>query len=101
MNIVVLAGGRSTEKNVSLASGMLIWKALNEKKHNAILVEVTEKFEKRIVNIPEIFANRINYIDEKNIGKQPYTKIEHAKEDFIGEDVLQLCKFHCFAWGRW
>ena len=40
MKIVVLAGGISTERDVSLSSGTGIYKALKEKGHQTILVDV-------------------------------------------------------------
>ena len=40
MKIVVLAGGISTERDVSLSSGTQIYKALKENGHQAILLDV-------------------------------------------------------------
>ena len=40
MKIVVLAGGTSTEREVSIVSGTMVCKALREKGHQAILVDV-------------------------------------------------------------
>ena len=40
MKIVVLAGGTSTERTVSITSGTGICKALRQKGHQAILVDV-------------------------------------------------------------
>ncbi len=40
MNIVVLAGGISTERDVSIVSGTMACKALREKGHRAILLDV-------------------------------------------------------------
>lgn len=40
MKIVVLAGGISTEREVSITSGTMVCKALREKGHQAILVDV-------------------------------------------------------------
>ena len=40
MKIVVLAGGLSTERDVSLASGAGICKTLREKGHDAFLLDV-------------------------------------------------------------
>ena len=37
MNIVVLAGGNSTEREVSIASGQGICKALRERNHRAVM----------------------------------------------------------------
>ena len=40
MKIVVLCGGLSMERNVSIASGSLICKALRERGHAALLVDM-------------------------------------------------------------
>ena len=40
MNIVVLAGGISTERAVSIVSGTEVCKALRKKGHKAVLVDV-------------------------------------------------------------
>ena len=40
MKIVILAGGISTERDVSLVSGTEIYKALKSKGHNAVLLDV-------------------------------------------------------------
>ena len=40
MNIVVLAGGLSPERNVSLSSGSLIAAALRRKEHKVLLLDV-------------------------------------------------------------
>ena len=40
MKIVVLAGGISTERDVSLSSGTMIYRALKERGHKAVLLDV-------------------------------------------------------------
>lgn len=40
MNIVVLAGGTSTEREISIVTGTGVCKALRQKGHNAILVDI-------------------------------------------------------------
>ena len=40
MRIVVLAGGTSTERDVSIVSGTGICNGLREKGHNAVLIDV-------------------------------------------------------------
>ena len=42
MNIVVLAGGLSPERNVSLTSGSLITAALKKKGHKVLMIDVYE-----------------------------------------------------------
>ncbi len=60
MKIVVLAGGTSTERDVSLISGSNIYRALKKKGHDVILVDLylgyegglpsTKRFLKRMWN---------------------------------------------------
>ena len=40
MKVVVLAGGISTERDVSLSSGMMIYHALKESGHQVVLLDV-------------------------------------------------------------
>ena len=40
MKIVVLAGGISTERDVSLSSGAMIYRALRERGHQVVLLDV-------------------------------------------------------------
>ncbi len=40
MKIVVLAGGISTERDVSLVTGSMIYKALRKKGHNPVLLDL-------------------------------------------------------------
>ena len=40
MKVVVLAGGLSAERDVSLSSGSMIYRALRENGHRAVLLDV-------------------------------------------------------------
>lgn len=77
MNIVVLAGGQSNEKEVSILSGKEIWHALKKLGHNAILLDVS----KDIVDVVS-FEKKENFI--KNDQK-------HSNM-FFGKGVLSACK---------
>ena len=48
MNIVVLAGGISNEREVAICSGIEIWKAVNDLGHNAILINVSSDINSNI-----------------------------------------------------
>ena len=56
MNITVLAGGISTERDVSLVSGMGVYKALKEKGHNVVLMDIFLGYEDVPDNIADIFT---------------------------------------------
>ena len=51
MNIIVLAGGYSNERDVSLSSGGSICRALRERGHNAYLLDAFLGLEKAPENL--------------------------------------------------
>ena len=55
MKIVVLAGGLSTERTVSLGSGTSACRALRERGHRAILVDMFLGLESYTARLEEIF----------------------------------------------
>ena len=76
MKIVVLAGGISTERDVSLSSGTMIYRALKQRGHKAVLLDVylgyvweerkgTEKIEE-IFEKDKDWAGELGTITEKN-----------------------------------
>ena len=93
MKIVVLCGGTSTERDVSLVSGSEVCKALRSKNHQAILIDVFLGHEG--VNQDTIFESdfsvdeELKYIAEK--GKE-IEKIKNERREFFGPGVLSLCK---------
>ena len=66
MNIVVLAGGLSPEREVSLTSGSLIANALMENGHGVILVDVYEGVDELSDDILSMFYHKG---EKKNILK--------------------------------
>lgn len=93
MNIVVLAGGISTERAVSIVSGTGVCRALRERGHRAILVDVyggTEAVPSEDM-FPETYdvdsaAAYIHSFDDK-IGQ-----MTASGREFFGPEVLKLCK---------
>ena len=55
MRIVVLAGGLSTERDVSITSGIKVATALREKGHQVVLLDVFTGYEERICDIDALF----------------------------------------------
>ena len=51
MKVVVLAGGTSSERDVSLSTGTMIYRALKSKGHQAVLLDVYLGYEGDITNI--------------------------------------------------
>lgn len=93
MKIVVLAGGISTERKVSISSGTMVCQALQQKGHEAILVDVfcgradvrVETAFKELRDVQEAAAYMTAYND----------KIEEMKDSraqFFGPMVLELCQ---------
>lgn len=96
MKVVVLAGGTSTERDVSLSSGSMIYKALKKKGHQAILLDVYLGYEG---DKSDIFERDCDWTE--NIGKISETNpdleaIKALRKDggksFFGPNVLELCQ---------
>lgn len=93
MKIVVLAGGISTERSVSIVSGSKVCEALRSKGHDAILVDVY--FGKEEISVADAFskdydlAGEIAYIESCNDRLEE----EMGKDrEFFGPNVMELCK---------
>ena len=56
MDIVVLAGGLSTERDVSFKTGDMVAKALRENGHRVILLDVFMGYGEEETDISDIFA---------------------------------------------
>ena len=100
MNIIVLAGGLSPERNVSLSSGSLISAALRRKGHKTLMLDVYEGICDE--SIPE---NPLELFTTENstslaVGNTAPTpeELENIKArngyrtELIGPNVLRLCK---------
>ncbi len=95
MKIVVLAGGISTEREVSLASGCLISNALIENEHDVMLVDLYLGIKNKSFEC--IYRNRKEaYKYEYEISKEEpnLNVLREIKGDNteIGEGVLEICK---------
>ena len=95
MKVVVLAGGISTERDVSLSSGSMIYKAMKAKGHQAILLDVYLGYEGDCLNIFEKevdWAEKIGDISEKNPDLE---EVKALRSDggmsFFGPNVLEIC----------
>ena len=93
MKIVVLAGGTSTERDVSLVSGTGICNGLRAKGHQAILVDVFCGAE--TVDWADPFPREYDVEAASAYIKSFNPHIEQLKKmrkDFFGPNVLELCK---------
>lgn len=99
MNIVVLAGGTSTERDVSLVSGKMIYKALLSKGHRVVLLDVFTGYDKEdYVNIFDLETDWSASIAE--IGKdapdfEAVKKLRQGK--FFGPHILDICHMADFV----
>ena len=95
MNIVVLAGGNSTERDVSLVSGKAVYEALKSKGHNVVLLDVFFGIED--VDVENIFEDKRDWAEGiKKIGvdnpDSDYIKsLKGSDKDFFGKNVREIC----------
>ena len=96
MKIVVLAGGTSTERDVSFCTGKMVYSALKSKGHQAIILDVYLGYEGGINHIFENnkdWAQEIGNISELNpdINAIKALRKDGAK-NFFGPNVITLCQ---------
>jgi len=97
MNIVVLAGGLSPERNVSLSSGVMVTNAFLARGHKAILVDL-------FLGLDSVPENPMDaFLSAKPIEKRTISEIapdlEQLKQerksglsDLVGNGVVELCR---------
>ncbi|MDY5576249.1 MAG: D-alanine--D-alanine ligase [Lachnospiraceae bacterium] len=93
MNIVVLCGGTSTEREISLISSEGICKALRTKGHHAILMDVFLGHENLIAD--DIFIDNYDVDEEMAYIKSRAEEVEQLKKtrkEFFGPNVIDFCK---------
>ena len=97
MNIVVLAGGLSPERQVSLVSGTSICRALRQKGHKAVLVDMFMGLEGYSGSLEEIFDAPDGLCDDVEIYAEApdLEAVRHSRADQgpskFGFGVLQVC----------
>ena len=101
MKIVVLNGGISTERDVSLVSGTQIYKALKSKGHDVILLDVYLGYEKDLAPGEEdaLFTAGIDWAEKSAKVKETAPDIEAVKasrrlksDELFGENVIRICR---------
>ncbi len=99
MKIVVLAGGLSTERNVSLSTGSMVSEALRRKGHQVLLLDVFMGYGADGDDLTNIFAAAAS--SSIQISGVPETapdlaQIKAMREDqsdcFFGPNVIALCQ---------
>lgn len=99
MKIVVLNGGTSTERDVSLVSGAGVYKALKKKGHQVVLMdiflglELTEEEKKNIFELDRDFSEGIGSVSENRTDINDIkAKRKNPEDGFFGPNVLDVCK---------
>lgn len=99
MDIVVLAGGLSTERDVSFKTGDMVAKALRENGHRVVLLDVFMGYKEAEEDISDIFAHSIEAsVEVSNIPEQApdLAKVKVSRKDqsdcFFGPNVIRMCQ---------
>ncbi|MCR5461225.1 MAG: ATP-grasp domain-containing protein [Acetatifactor sp.] len=99
MNVVVLAGGLSNERNLSLKSGYVVSKVLAEKGHNVILLDAYMGYDEQEMIIPNAFEDPVKYsLEPQDIPDDipDLWAVRKRRKDqsgaYFGPNVLQICR---------
>lgn len=99
MNIVVLAGGLSTERDVSLKTGEMVAHALRENGHQVILLDVFMGYSDKKEDLTDIFS-RADEVSVKVEGipeiAPDLARVKASRKDqsdnFFGPNVIEICQ---------
>lgn len=99
MKIVVLCGGLSNERDVSLKTGEMVSKSLIRLGHDVLLLDLYLGVSK-ISNIDDLFVNNEDDINLYNVFEDA-PSLEILKKTYgdhlIGDNVIELCKYADFV----
>lgn len=97
MRIVVLAGGLSMERNVSLSSGNKICRALRSLGHEAILIDMFLGLEQYTGSLDDIFSVKDGFCGDFSVKEEEpdLDAVRRQRTDksrsVFGKDVLAVC----------
>jgi D-alanine-D-alanine ligase len=94
MDIIVLCGGLSTERDVSIASGTLVRKALGSRGHNAVLVDLFTGYRGSYCDPKDIFKNGAadeDFVISETAPDLEKIRAERGGESRIGENIFDIC----------
>lgn len=94
MKIVVLAGGTSTERDVSLITGKMVYQALKENGHQVVLLDVFMGYPQE--DYEDVFAIDKDWTKDINAISEEDPDIDKIKQQrggvgFFGPNVLNIC----------
>jgi len=94
MDIVVITGGISTEREVSLSTGGRVCRTLNENGHRAILIDAVSDYDLKL-DKEFIFSQKNDEITA-TISDKPtdvaFLNNLKKKGEYFGKNVLEICK---------
>jgi D-alanine-D-alanine ligase len=98
MRIVVLAGGLSSERDVSILSGSKIAAALRCKGHQVVTLDPYMGYEKPLDSVDSLFESNYDFTDNAVITREA-PDIEAVKKSrlnqsagYFGDHVLEICR---------
>lgn len=98
MNIAVITGGLSTERDVAISSGGKIAAALRKKGHNVVFVDVFFGYEGDKTP-EELFSENANLVESRDVAENvPDLKaVKALRADkspcFLGKNVIDICRY--------
>ncbi len=96
MKIVVLAGGNSTERDVSLISGMGVYHALKSRGHQVVLLDVylgvSDEEAQDAFESDRDWSAGIKAISAMNPDLEEIKAMKNGDKNFFGKNVIELCK---------
>lgn len=96
MNVVVLGGGTSTERDVSLVTSTKVYEALKSNGHNAIIIDVYLGYEGDITNIFEADIDWAKQTQSVTANAPDIQAVKALRPDgdmnFFGPNVITLCQ---------
>ena len=95
MKIVVLAGGLSPERNVSLSSGSLISAALRRRGHETVLIDVYEGIDIKNKDIDSLFslgADSTFAVGEGLPDLDALIRKNGGRTEGVGPGVIEVCR---------
>ena len=94
MKIVVLAGGLSPERNVSLSSGSLISAALRRRGHRTVLIDVYKGIDIKNTDIDSLFSlegdNGVS-VGDTLPDLDALVRENGGRTELVGEGVVEVC----------
>ncbi len=99
MNIVVLAGGLSTERDVSINSGTMVAGALRKCGHKVVLLDVFMGYEHENCDIEALFEEGYDFTENLGVReiipdlKKIKAQRKNKSDRFLGDHVEEICRF--------